>query len=125
MRFKLDENLGASLQRLFTAKGHQVETVRQQGLGGASDSDIYAACCSEGYCLVTFDLDFADVTRFRGHRCGGIVVIRPPKNASRSLVEILCMQFLEALSAASVEKQLWIVEAGRIRQHQFEDVGSA
>ena len=34
MKFKLDENFGSRTQHLFRAEGHDVETVRSQGLDG-------------------------------------------------------------------------------------------
>ena len=121
MKFKLDENLGTRTQTLFLSKGHGVGTVRGQGLGGVSDSDLYRICCEEGRCLVTLDLDFADVTRFPPEQAGGIVVIRLPKNATLTLLERLVGQFLSMLTQTSVEKQLWVVEPGRIRVHQSRE----
>jgi hypothetical protein len=64
------------------------------------------------------DLDFADVTRFSPSEANGIVVIRVPRNPSLALLEQLIRQFLQALTQMSVEKNLWIVEIGRIRIHQ-------
>jgi predicted nuclease of predicted toxin-antitoxin system len=120
MKFKLDENFGARTQHLFRSAGHDVQTVRDEGLEGSSDHHLYEECCNENRCLVTLDLDFSDITRFPPAKAGGIVVIRVPKNPSISLLEQLILQFLQALSNMSVENRLWIVEIGRIRVHQSE-----
>ncbi|MDP2896414.1 MAG: DUF5615 family PIN-like protein [bacterium] len=120
MTFKLDENLGARTQQLFLAAGHEVQTVRDQGLGGCSDEHLYEVCRAEQRCLVTLDLDFADITRFPPTQSKGIVVIRVPRNPNFALLEQLVRQFLQAISQMSVEKKLWVVEAGRIRIHQLE-----
>ena len=64
MRFKLDENFGTRTQHIFRGAGHDVQTVREEALRGASDWHLYEVCCAEQRCLVTLDLDFADVTRF-------------------------------------------------------------
>lgn len=120
MKFKLDENFGTRTQQLFRAAGHDVQTVRDQGLQGRSDSHLYEVCCAEQHCLVTLDLDFSDVTRFPPAKAGGIVVIRVPRNPSLILLEQLIRQFLKSLTQMSVEKKLWIVEIGRIRIHQSE-----
>ena len=77
-------------------------------------------CCAEKRCLVTLDLDFADVTRFRPAEANGIIVIRVPRNPSLALLEQLVSQFLQTLTRMSVEKGLWIVEVDRIRIHQLE-----
>ncbi len=121
MKFKLDENFGTRTQQVFRAAGHDVATVREEGLQGCSDSDLYKVCRTEGRCLVTFDLDFADVTRFVPSDAHGIVVIRAPRNPSLDLLEQMVRQLLQALLRLSLEKQLWIVEVGRIRVHQSEN----
>lgn len=120
MKFKLDENFGTRIQQFFHAAGHDVQTVHNQELQGCSDLRLYEVCCIEQRCLLTFDLDFADVTRFPPAQTNGIVVIRVPRNPSLSLLELLVRQLLQAITQMSVEKKLWIVEIGRIRIHQSE-----
>ena len=121
MTFKLDENLGARTQQLFRAAGHGVQTVRDQGLDACSDEHLYEVCCAGQRCLVTLDLDFADITRFPPAHAKGIVVIRVSRNPSFALFEQLARQLLQAITQMSVEKKLWVVETGRIRIHQLEE----
>ena len=120
MRFKLDENFGTRTQHLFRNAGHEIKTIRDQGLQGSSDQHLYEVCCSEKWCLVTLDLGFSNVTRFPPTEANGIVVIRVPRNPSLTLLEQLVSQFLQTLSHISIDKRLWIVEGGRIRIHQSE-----
>lgn len=84
------------------------------------DQNLYEVCCKEQRCLVTLDLDFADVTCFPSNATSGIVVIRTPRNPGIALLEQLVRQFLQALAQMPVERKLWIVEVGRIRIHQSE-----
>ena len=118
MKFKLDENLGTRTSNIFKEAGHDVQTILDESLNGAPDQAVYAACQKEGRCLVTFDLDFSDVTRFPPQTSGGIMVIRLPKNPSLSLLEALIREYLQAIQRNKMEGQLWIVEPGRIRIHQ-------
>ena len=120
MKFKLDENFGTRTLEIFRAAAHDIQTVRSQKLQGCFDQNLYEVCCKEQRCLVTLDLDFADVTRFPPTSASGIVVIRIPRNPSFALLEQLVRQFLQALTQMPVEKKLWIVEVGRIRIHQSE-----
>ncbi len=120
MKFKLDENFGTRTQKLFRSAGHDVQTIREQKLQGCSDSHLYNVCRAEQRCLVTLDLDFGDVTRFPPNKAEGIAVIRVPRNPSITLLEQLMRQFLQSLTRMSIEKNLWIVEIGRIRIHQSE-----
>ncbi|MEK7274458.1 MAG: DUF5615 family PIN-like protein [Candidatus Desantisbacteria bacterium] len=120
MKFKLDENFGTRTQQLFREAGHNVQTVHDQRLHGCSDRHLYEVCCDEQRCLVTLDLDFAEITRFPPAQASGMVVIRVPRNPSLALLEQLIRQFLYALIQMPAEKRLWIVEVGRIRIHQSE-----
>ena len=118
MKFKLDENFGTRTQHQFKESGHDVHTVHGEALKGASDRQLYDLCREEKRCIVTLDLDFADVTRFSPEASSGIAVIRVPRTPSLPTLERLVHQFLQALEQMSIESQLWIVEIGRIRVHQ-------
>ncbi len=120
MKFKLDENFGTRTKHLFRSAGHEVQTVRDQEMQGCSDQLLYETCCLERYCLVSLDLDFADVTRFSPTEGSGIAVIRVPRNPSLALLEQMICQFLQTLHRIPIENKLWIVEPGRIRIHQSE-----
>uniref|UniRef100_Q01T95 DUF5615 domain-containing protein n=1 Tax=Solibacter usitatus (strain Ellin6076) TaxID=234267 RepID=Q01T95_SOLUE len=118
MRFKLDENLGSRSTHLFRQAGHSVETVLEEGLSGAADEAVFNACLLEDRCLVTLDLDFADVMRFPPHKAAGIAVLRLPKGASLRVLEKFVSDRLSTLVTESIEGRLWVVEAGRIRVHE-------
>ena len=122
MKFKLDENFGTRTYSLFESAGHDVKTVRQEGMQGVSDQELYEKCRAEARCLVTLDLDFADVIRFPPDQSEGIVVLRLPNIPSLFLLEKLVGQLLQTLDqpmgASALKRKLWIVELGRIRIHQ-------
>lgn len=78
MKVKLDENLGALGETFLRTHGVDVCTVADQGMRGSHDSKILRACVSEGRCLVTLDLDFANPLQYRPAAYAGIVVVRIP-----------------------------------------------
>lgn len=122
MKFKLDENFGVRTQHIFRSLGHDVQTVRDEGLQGCSDQTLFDVAGKEKRCLVTLDLDFSDVLRFPPEAASGLVILRVPKNPTLPLLEQLVRQFLRALEGMPVDGRLWIVEIGRIRIHQSEDI---
>jgi len=64
VKFKLDENIGRRGLELLRSSGHDVATVWDQGLHGASDERLFDVCAAEGRVLVTLDRDFGQVPRF-------------------------------------------------------------
>lgn len=116
MRFKLDENLDARLAALLAERGHEADSVRSEGLGGAFDERLFAECAREGRVLITLDLDFADPLRFPPWRPAGIIVLRPQRN-TLALIRQTLAAALPALEREPIAGALCIVEPGRIRVH--------
>jgi|SRR5580658_5264629 predicted nuclease of predicted toxin-antitoxin system len=78
MKLKLDENLPESLVPELVAFGHDVDNVRQEGLSGRNDTDIWMAAQATGRFLITQDLDFSDMRRFRPGSHHGLLLVRLP-----------------------------------------------
>ena len=121
MKFKLDENFGSWMVHLFVEFGHNVETVRSEQLGGAKDEVVFQTCLNEARCLVSLDLDFADVIRFPPEDTEGIAVLRLPHQASIHFLNAQIRGFLNLLERESIRGRLWIIEPGRIRIREKQD----
>ncbi len=114
MRVKLDENLPIQLERLFTESGHDAVTVLDEGMGGATDSDVALVCLAEERVLVTQDVDFADIRMYPPGEYPGIVVFRLTSRTRDDLLEV-GTRLIETLSRSLPRGQLWIVEDSRVR----------
>ena len=78
MKIKLDENIPHTVRRRLASLGLDADTVRDEGLGGRRDADVWAAAQTERRFLVTQDLDFSDRRRFApGTHCGLLLVRLP------------------------------------------------
>ncbi len=124
MKFKLDENLGTSGEVLLTAAGHDVATVRGEGLGGAADDVILAKCREEGRSPITLDHDFGHVLRFPPEDGPGIVILEPGPRATPGRLLDRIRDLLAALGMDELKGALWIIEPGRVRIHERRGSGT-
>ncbi len=126
MKFKLDENIGRRGLELLRRAGHDVVTVRDEGLAGAQDEEIFSVVVSESRALITLDYDFAQVLRFPPHRSAGIIVLELGGRASLEALLARLRALLTNLDSHPVAGRLWIIEPGRVRMHlQSEDEDDA
>jgi len=76
MKILVDEHLPRALVGFLRERGHDTLNLRDLGLRGAADRNVFAAAQKEGAALVTADLDFADIRRYPpGSHCGIIVLM--------------------------------------------------
>jgi len=121
VKFKLDENIGRHGLELLSAAGHDVMTVKDQSLGGATDEKLFEICAGGDRALVTLNHDFGQVTRFPPEVSAGIIVLETgPRVSVPSILDRL-KDFLVVLERHSVTGSLWIVEPGRVRMHLRND----
>ncbi len=120
MKLKLDENFDTRLAPALAAEGFDVDTVLGEGLSASSDEKIYATCKAIGRTLVTLDLDFSNPIHFPPANTEGIIVVRPPQ-ALLPMIRATLWSVLPELKNRSAKGKLWIVEPGRIREHDPTD----
>jgi predicted nuclease of predicted toxin-antitoxin system len=124
MKLKLDENFDVRLVPELLNEGFDADSVIAEGLAGSSDETVYDTCKAVGRILVTLDLDFSNPLRFPPEDSEGIVVVRPPK-AVLSSIRATLWSVIEHLKTGAVKGKLWIVEVGRIREHDPDDASRA
>jgi hypothetical protein len=64
VRLELDENLGSTCIKGFHDRCYNVDTVSEEGTGGAFDADVLAALAGVNRTVVTLDLYFSNPSRF-------------------------------------------------------------
>ncbi|MBK7954707.1 MAG: DUF5615 family PIN-like protein [Candidatus Accumulibacter sp.] len=114
LRFKLDENIPRRVEPALRDLGHDVETALSEGLAGAADPDILAACKAENRLLVTLDLDFSDIRVYPPGSHRGVWVLRPADQAFTSVLNLV----LAGVRLSAIERtagQLWVIDEKRVR----------
>jgi len=127
MKVKLDENVPNRLAVELANLGHEVDTVASEGLKGRPDRDVWWIARREQRFLITQDLDFSDVRRFKPGKHPGLLVLRlraPGANAIANRIRtILQTEPLDSFAGCFVvltDRKLRVrrppLEAGNIRR---------
>ena len=93
MKLKLDENLPTALVHLLTSLGHDVDTVREEGIAGEDDTVVWRAAQDAGRFLITQDLDFSDARAFAPGTHHGILLVRLPQPGRTALAQRVATLF--------------------------------
>ncbi|MBN2492008.1 MAG: DUF5615 family PIN-like protein [Planctomycetes bacterium] len=99
MKFKLDENVGRRGQTLLVSAGNDVTTVREQGLWGAPDQEIFQRCQAEQRVLITLDHGFGNVLRFPPRGSSGLVILELALQATPNMVVERLRELLAVLES--------------------------
>ncbi len=117
IRLEINENVHPEVAALLRNHGHDVLTVWDQSMRGASDMELVRTCRVESRALVTLDLDFADVRAYSPKEHAGIVVLRP-KSQSRDDVLDAVGRLVPLLRTPGLAGQLWIVDGHQVRMRE-------
>ncbi len=114
-KFLVDEDMARSTAVALRQAGHEAQDVRDVGLRGHSDQEVFDRAQTQGAILVTADKDFANILRFPLGSHAGIIVSRVPDRLPTQRVNEELLQALARLEGQKLEGVLVIVEVGRVR----------
>jgi predicted nuclease of predicted toxin-antitoxin system len=89
MLIKVDEDLPEGVAALLRARSYDAASIREQGMGGWKDPEIWTKIQAEQRFLITADKGFADI-RFHppGHH-EGVLLLRPDEDGIRPLMQLV------------------------------------
>ena len=111
----VDEDMPRSLAPLLRAAGMTAEDVRDSGLRGRSDDEIFGYAATHRLALLTADVGFANLIRFPLRRHFGIIVVRFPNELSAAVLNAAILEALTDLKEDDIIGNLVVIEPGRIR----------
>jgi len=114
-RFLVDEDLPRMTARLLSQAGYPADDVRDVGLRGHSDSDVFAYAQAHGQIVVSADKGFTNILRFPLGSHAGIVVVRVPDEVPTAKMHQELLNGLASLSGEKLSGALVIIEVGRVR----------
>lgn len=116
MRFKVDENLPVEVAIDLRERGHDADTVGDEGVAGAPDSRLAELLERERRALLTLDVDFGNLKRYPPERYAGLVVLRLRNQSRRSVLDAV-RRVLDRLREEPLDGRLWSVDEVTIRSH--------
>ena len=115
LKFLIDEDMPRSTAEVLKAKGFQVLDVRDCGLRGKSDEEVFRFAQKEKAIILTGDMGFGNILRFPlGEHCGIVVAHFPNEMSTAELNRQIAVAF-DKLSEVDFQNNLIILEPGKIR----------
>ena len=119
MRVKLDENIPRSARQVLIAAGHEVDTVVDEDLGGASDPQVVAAAAADERLLITLDRGLGDIRAYPPGSHAGILVLRRSDQSARTvaaaLAEVVAGHDLNTLAGTVTVAQRSLLRIRRLQ----------
>ncbi|HET9475996.1 MAG TPA: DUF5615 family PIN-like protein [Dehalococcoidia bacterium] len=113
-RFLVDEALPESLVLTLRQAGHDAEHVREAGMAGATDDEVFEHAQASSALLLTPDLEFGDTRRYPPGSHAGILVIRMPRVAAEAMVQEV-MRLLAGVDEVDLSGVVAVLETGHMR----------
>lgn len=117
-QFLVDEDLPRSLARALRDAGIEAVDVRDVGLRGRPDDEVFQYAVSSGFALLSGDLGFGNTLRFVPGQHSGIVIARFPNEIPSAILNNSILHALQGLSDGEIRGNLIIIEPGRVRLRQ-------
>jgi predicted nuclease of predicted toxin-antitoxin system len=114
-RFLIDEDMPRSTTKLLKDKGFDVLDVRDCGLRGKSDEEIFRFAQEEKIVILTGDMGFGNLLRFPVGSHSGIVIAHFPNEISTSELNRQLDLDFDNLDESDFRGNLIILEPGRMR----------
>jgi predicted nuclease of predicted toxin-antitoxin system len=114
MRFLVDMNLATDVAVWLRTQGHDAVHLRELGLQELGDEAVLAKALAEKRVVVTFDLDFADISAAAGEARVAVILFRLRSAQTARIVDRL--RTVPASAARALENgAIVIVEEMRLR----------
>jgi predicted nuclease of predicted toxin-antitoxin system len=113
--FLIDEDMSRSLAIALQQAGYDAVDIRNVGLRGKSDPEVFAYAQTHHRILITEDLGFSNILLFPLGSHAGIIVCRFPSFLPTGQVNQAIIAGLATLHGQDLTGILIIIEQGKIR----------
>ena len=114
LRFITDEDVPRSTARVLRDAGFDAVDVRDVGLRGKSDPEVFEYAQQDNRLLITCDMGFSNILNFPPSANHGILVVRVPDSKSIDSFNHEVLRTIQEVGDNLVH-HLAIVEIGKVR----------
>lgn len=114
MKIKLDENLPRAAGQVLRNAGHDVDTVADEELSGAPDTQVVAASAKAGRLLISLDRGLGDVRAYPPGSHAGILVLRVAEQSAARVAEAVS-EVIAAHELTALAGTVSIAQHGMLR----------
>ena len=114
MKIFANENLFEPIIDYLRSLGNDVLSIRDSGLSGISDDEVFEKACKENRVIITMDKDFTRIFRFPPEKCGGIVVAKIYKRTVDETLTIF-KKYYQPIKEEDIKGNLIIITPEGIR----------
>jgi predicted nuclease of predicted toxin-antitoxin system len=114
MKIFANENLFEPIIEFLRHLGHDVLSIRDTGLSGISDDEVYELACKEKRVIITMDKDFSRMFLFPPKKCGGIIVVKIYKRTVDETLELF-KEFYSSIKEEDVIENLVIITPAGVK----------
>ncbi|MBI4687981.1 MAG: DUF5615 family PIN-like protein [Nitrospirae bacterium] len=115
LKFVIDEDMPRSTAKVLRSRGYETLDVRDCGLRGKSDAEVFKFAQKEGAVLLTGDMGFGNILHFPVGSHYGIVIAHFPNEVSTSKLNNQIVKAFDDLEDEDFKGSLIILEPGKIR----------
>lgn len=115
LKFVIDEDMPRSTARIPKARGYEVLDVRDCGLRGKSDEEVFKFAQKEKAIILTGDLGFGNLLRFPIGNHSGIIIVHYPNEISTFQLNNQIAKAFDTLTETDFKGNLIILEPGKVR----------
>lgn len=114
-KFVIDEDMPRSTGAILKEHGYEVKDVRDYGLRGAEDKEVYEFAHREKAAILTGDRGFSNILRFPLGKHFGIVIAHFPNEMLTKEINRQLLERFKDLSEDDFKGNLIIIEPWKIR----------
>lgn len=111
----IDEDLHRSVSEPLERLGYEPIDIRDYGLRGSTDQEVYAFAQRNEAAIISGDKDFSNIVRFPLGEHYGIIVARFPSTLSPSVINVEIFNALQGISPDEITGALVVVTSGKVR----------